>query len=316
MIKIILTLCRMIINYKKSLFYDHCHIFDKLLVCNFAHRKFNNSFMIKPNNMIMKSRIILMVLGTLFYLSTNAQDGKTLFTPCSACHTIGGGKLVGPDLAGVLDRRSQDEIIQFVQNPAKFNVVIMPPQNLTAEEIKAILNYIVSVSPVVDQTKEVVSEPLVQEIEEIEGDASVGEKIFEGSVRLENGGPSCVSCHNVDYNQMMQGGMLAADLTNVFARSGGMAGIKGVLTGLPFPAMQAAYSNKTLTESEVAHLQAFLKLVDEEAIYQHHGEKESLLFYFGIFSFILLLVLIFFFWYDRKRRGVKDDIYKRQIKSI
>ena len=35
---------------------------------------------------------------------------------CAACHTIGGGRLVGPDLQGISDRRDERWIIRFVQH--------------------------------------------------------------------------------------------------------------------------------------------------------------------------------------------------------
>jgi cytochrome c551/c552/Flp pilus assembly pilin Flp len=95
----------------------------------------------------------------LFSLSANIfaqSEGEQIFksTGCTACHTIGGGKLVGPDLQGVLDRRSEDEIIKYVQNPTDFGVTLMPPQALDADEIKAVLAYISSYVPEVKETTE------------------------------------------------------------------------------------------------------------------------------------------------------------------
>lgn len=48
-----------------------------------------------------------------------AARGETLFTSrgCSACHTVGGGRLVGPDLAGVTERRSFGWTFHMVTNP-------------------------------------------------------------------------------------------------------------------------------------------------------------------------------------------------------
>lgn len=54
--------------------------------------------------------------------STAAADidkGKGLFTAkgCNACHRIGGGKLVGPDLKGVTARRQEKWIEKMVLHP-------------------------------------------------------------------------------------------------------------------------------------------------------------------------------------------------------
>ena len=53
----------------------------------------------------------------LGFTSAAAQTSQELFqTRCAVCHTIGGGRLVGPDLQGVAERRSEDWIIRFVQH--------------------------------------------------------------------------------------------------------------------------------------------------------------------------------------------------------
>ena len=60
---------------------------------------------------------VLMTVISLGQLQDSwAQDaGEQLFqTTCFACHTIGGGRLVGPDLAGVHELRSQEWLEQFV----------------------------------------------------------------------------------------------------------------------------------------------------------------------------------------------------------
>ena len=103
-----------------------------------------------------KNHILFFAVLFSFSFNTYASDGEQIFksTGCTACHTIGGGKLVGPDLQGVLDRRSEDEIIKFVQNPGDFGVTLMAPQALDADEIKAVLAYISSYVPEVKETTE------------------------------------------------------------------------------------------------------------------------------------------------------------------
>jgi mono/diheme cytochrome c family protein len=48
-----------------------------------------------------------------------AATGEGLFTSkgCTACHTIGSGRLVGPDLAGVTQRRTDAFIMGIIMNP-------------------------------------------------------------------------------------------------------------------------------------------------------------------------------------------------------
>ncbi len=87
------------------------------------------------------------------------KRGEELFKSkgCTACHTVGGGKLVGPDLKGVADRRSPEWIVAMIVNPdsmlkhdptaqdlLKEYGVPMPSQNVSEEEAKAILEYLKS----------------------------------------------------------------------------------------------------------------------------------------------------------------------------
>ena len=50
------------------------------------------------------------------------KPGQALFTKaCAACHTVGKGAKVGPDLAGVRKRRSTDWLVRFIKNPPKMH---------------------------------------------------------------------------------------------------------------------------------------------------------------------------------------------------
>jgi mono/diheme cytochrome c family protein len=87
-----------------------------------------------------------------------AKVGQKLFNSrgCFGCHTIGKGKLAGPDLAGILDRRDTDWLSRWLSNTAEmldsdptakellkeYKGFRMPNVKLTATEIDAVLNYI------------------------------------------------------------------------------------------------------------------------------------------------------------------------------
>ena len=76
-------------------------------------------------------------------LTTKSQfRGEKIFMEdCKQCHSIGGGKLIGSDLQGISERRSEDYIINVVQNPDYFDVT-MPSFSLDEDEIRSILDYI------------------------------------------------------------------------------------------------------------------------------------------------------------------------------
>lgn len=85
-----------------------------------------------------------------------AVAGKLAFeSKCLACHTIGAGKKIGPDLAGVSKRRSESWLANWLKAPEKmlqsdpdaqmllkaFNNLPMPNQNLSETEIKQFIAY-------------------------------------------------------------------------------------------------------------------------------------------------------------------------------
>lgn len=142
-------------------------------------------------------------------------------------------------------------------------------------------------------------------------DAESGRKYFEGSSPFLNGGPACISCHNVNHSNVMPGGVLAKDLSDVYERMG--EGISAWLTAPPFPAMISSYQNHELTEQERLALTAFLK----EASEQKASPKSatSYFLYGGIGGFAIILIIINILWFKRKRHMVKKDIFLRQSKA-
>lgn len=99
----------------------------------------------------------IFVLSQSLFNVSYAQEGKDLFTVCAACHTIGSGKLIGPDLKGVIERRDEAWLIKFIQNSQtmvqagdevavklfkEFNNIPMPPNNISDDQVRTLLNYI------------------------------------------------------------------------------------------------------------------------------------------------------------------------------
>lgn len=279
----------------------------------------------------------LTVSMALYSISSNAQDGAAVFKQtCSACHTIGGGKLVGPDLKGVNTKRSEDWIINFVKNAQAFGekdadakAIIaefgypMPSQNVTDANIKAVIKYIAENSPAeVAQTTEVAAavvetpaDPALDPANASQEDILAGLMLFSGEKRFENSGPSCISCHNVQHKDLIAGGLLAKDLTKVYERLGS-AGINGMLSAPPFPAMAASFKDNPLTEKEIFQLSAFFNDVAVNTIYQpQRAYNDNLLLYGGGGAFLTIILVISLVFIERKRKCVKEDIYKRQIKA-
>ncbi|MHB1193682.1 MAG: multicopper oxidase domain-containing protein [Longimicrobiales bacterium] len=85
-----------------------------------------------------------------------AVQGKLAFeSKCLACHSVGGGPKLGPDLLGVTARRSDDWIVRWLRSPesmlasdstarallAEHQNIPMPNQGLTDVEIRQYLRY-------------------------------------------------------------------------------------------------------------------------------------------------------------------------------
>jgi len=86
----------------------------------------------------------------------DAVAGKLAFeSKCLACHTIGQGKKLGPDIAGVTKRRTDDWLTRWLKSPEtmlktdadaramlkEHNDIPMPNQGLSDAEIKQYIRY-------------------------------------------------------------------------------------------------------------------------------------------------------------------------------
>jgi mono/diheme cytochrome c family protein len=284
--------------------------------------------------LVMGGLALLFVTG--YFQEVRAQEpGEQVFnTTCFACHTIGGGRLVGPDLAGVHDKRSQEWLERFVKSSQsmindgdaeaialfeEFNRMPMPDAMLTDEQVRQVLSYIEVQSTSATASAGAAApttpvEPAPQEPPS-EEDIFTGQELFQGNIRLANGGPACNACHEVRNDAVIGGGILAIELTSVFSRMGG-AGVKAILGHAPFPVMQTAYQDQSLTENEVAALVAFLEYADSEQYNQLPRDYGIGLFLSGSVGAGFLFGIFGFVWRGRKRGSVNQAIYDRQITSV
>ncbi|MFU4581445.1 SCO family protein [Pseudomonas aeruginosa] len=90
----------------------------------------------------------------------NPEAGRLLFRrACAACHTIGQGEALGPDLQGVTSRRDKDWLRRFIQAPdqmleqkdptamelfKQYNQVRMPNLRLGDEDVEVLIHYLES----------------------------------------------------------------------------------------------------------------------------------------------------------------------------
>jgi hypothetical protein len=96
----------------------------------------------------------------------------------------------------------------------------------------------------------------------------------------------------------------------------GGAGVKAILGHAPFPVMQAAYQDQSLTEQEVTALVAFLEYADSAQYNQLPRDYGVGLFLSGLIGASILFILFGVVWRGRKKGSVNQAIYDRQIKSV
>lgn len=235
-------------------------------------------------------------------LTRVAEQGQALFgEKCIACHTIGQGDRVGPDLAGVTSRRSHAWLKAFISAPdralaqgdpiakelfQKYKGVPMPNQGLAVDQVAAIVAYLASAS---------VGEAAGASAAPPAGDARLGKELFTGSRRFQNGGPSCMACHSIGGIGALGGGALGPDLT-LAASKFGDAGLASVLASLPFPTMSPIFGRRPLAPEEQAHLRAF---VMQAAITERSPQAVGRLTGFAVGGAIVLLGLVHVSWRRR-----------------
>lgn len=287
----------------------------------------------------MKKPLCTPRTGTLYVLlllvaltiSARAQSGEELFKQnCASCHSIGKGDVVGPDLKGLPDRRSEEWILKFVRNSQtvvqsgdadavalfeKFKKVVMPPQNLNDDQIKSIVAHVKETGNAQGGGKQTDTVKALTEAQLNDPNLiRLGKAYFEGSKRFTAKGPSCISCHNIRGGNLMTGGTLAIDLTNSFTKLGGINGLTGMLGAPPFPAMNTAFENKAIQGDEINALVAFLNSVNLPP--KNQVDAPDYLLLGGSLFFLTGICLVFILWYGRKIHSVKKTIYDRQIESI
>jgi mono/diheme cytochrome c family protein len=246
-------------------------------------------------------------------LQQTAADGEANFNQkCAACHTIGGGKLVGPDLQGVTARQDTQWLHSFIENPdafiksgdptavallAEYNNFIMPTLGLTDTEIQSVIAYLET------QAGEGQAAPSAPAVVLPPGDPASGRRIFRGENHLFAGGPACIACHTTNDLGGMQGGTLGPDLTNVATRFGD-TGLASALSTLPFPTMQGPFGTRPLTPQEQADLHAYF--LQTQSLVPVPRQNIALWFLLGGVSGGGLLFAIMLYFWPRQRTNLAE----------
>lgn len=112
----------------------------------------------------MKKFVLAVIIAAAFaplsaVAAPSLDAGKTIYeTKCSTCHEILAGNRIGPDLAGVTERRDREWLRGFIQHPGDFFAngdpvaaellaqyqIPMADLGLTDEDVESVLLYLES----------------------------------------------------------------------------------------------------------------------------------------------------------------------------
>ena len=206
------------------------------------------------------------LIGIIFISNSFMQDAPEEYFEknCFSCHTIGGGRLTGPDLKDVDKRKDAVWLEKFILNPQTVinngdtyaskllkdaRGVVMPKvSNLNASMTRALLKFIKEESGKEKSRfagSTLADRPLTEE------DLQIGAALFMGTTRLKNRGPSCISCHEIAGEGFLGGGLLGPDLTEAYGRLGGKTAIAAWLSNPSSETMSPIYKKHPIDEDEV-----------------------------------------------------------------
>ncbi len=284
-----------------------------------------------------RKKALLLFIGIFTFTFVFADEGEDLFNlTCKVCHTIGKGRLVGPDLKNVTEKRNQDWLISFIKSSSsvinsgdadakaifeEYNKLLMPDNNYSDAQIIAILNYIGGGSSATGVQGETQGEtqaevPVADILSELTPEnINTGAYLFEGKQRLTNGGPVCSSCHKVIDERIFSSGTLAKDLSESHDNMGS-AGLMAIIKSPPYPVMKEAYKNHALTEGEVMNLGAYLKSVSEQRVNQKPADFSLEFFVYGLIFFVMIVMGTVTLYSKRKKLAVNHDILNRPSKVV
>lgn len=207
-----------------------------------------------------------------------AQDPVEYFrTRCVSCHTIGGGRLTGPDLKDVEQRaatngKDREWLARFIQDAGGViqsgdpyalqlqketpgNAIMTTQPDMTRPLANSLLDLIEAESKL--ERSQFAGSPVALTPFTPEDDQR-GRELFQGTRSLSNGGSPCISCHTVGGIGPLGGGRLGPDLALVNERLGGAKGLSTWLLAPPTPTMQSIFKSQPLKPEEIHEIAAFL----------------------------------------------------------
>ena len=252
-----------------------------------------------------------------------AQEAAEFFhRNCKSCHTIGGGRLVGPDLKDVTKRKDAEWLKRFVQNPKAMLDSGDPYALQLRQDARGIvMPTIPGLSPIMaEELLEMITRESQSSITRFAGagvsdrpftsaDLQTGAAVFDGTRRLSAGGPPCISCHTLGTLHGMGGGRLGPDLTLVYERLGGRKSVGAWLSAPGASTMQAVFRQHPLQSDEILPLLAVFENASQKAQPANSGSEINF-FLAGFAGLCVGLAMMGWVWRGRFR-NVRRSLVNR-----
>lgn len=254
-----------------------------------------------------------------------AQETPDFFKQnCNSCHWIGGGRLIGPDLKGVSERKEREWLIQFILDPKAMidagdpyalqlqkeanGVIMLTVPGMTKQRAEALLDFIDEQSQL--ERSKFAGQNLALEPFSAE-EITRGGRLFDGSEPLTNGGPACISCHTEHRAGTSLGGTLGPDLGGVLERLQGKNALSAWLTAPPTTTMKSVFAKHELTMDEIRSLVAVFEASSADTI---PGQDNFILWmgvlFYGVGGTAVLMLFFNLFW-SRRFRAVRRPLIDR-----
>jgi mono/diheme cytochrome c family protein len=241
---------------------------------------------------------------------------------CTSCHTIGGGRLAGPDLKDVSKRRERDWLLRYVPDPKAMidsgdayaqnllkeaRGVVMPTMPALTRDRAGKLIDLIDAESKLEKSQfagmQVSDRPLTAD------DVALGAQLFRGTRKFASGAPPCMTCHSTRELGGLGGGLLGPDLSAAFSRLEGRKALVAWLSAPPSPTMQPVFRTRPLASDEILAVVAYLQSVAEGGA----GDAQSPTLAFALSGCLgagLLLALFDLVW-SRRFRDVRRSLVEQ-----
>lgn len=258
--------------------------------------------------------ISLLITLVLLVDNVQGQDPVVFFkSNCTSCHTVGGGRLTGPDLKNIEERRDAAWLQEFILDPPAminngdptavqllqdFRGVIMPKVNgVNPGLVQALINLITAESAL-EKSQFIGLQLSDRPLTVI--DVAKGDSLFSGLRAFAGGGHACIGCHRTQGLGLLGGGLLGPDLTRVYGRLGGRKALASWLSSPISPTMQPIFNDRPIEGEEILALVAYFES-SATALAVITSTQDFHFLVAGLLGTIFLLVLFDIIWGGRLR---------------